>query len=115
MKITNSFRITCSPAGLAVGPNQRAMTSCGIVIDARVGNVLAVITGAAGDEIWYNPGDNNYYFGSGNVAVVNAETNQLIGYITGAGGHSIAVDSNNNNIYVPVTGVGIKVFQPTRK
>jgi hypothetical protein len=115
MKITNSFKITCSPAGLAIGPNQHAMTSCGIVVDARVGNVLAIVSGPSGDEIWYNPGDNNYYFGSTNVAVVNAETNQLVGYITGSGGHSIAVDSNYNNIYVPVTGVGIKVFQPTRK
>jgi hypothetical protein len=116
MKITNSFKITCSPAGLAIGPNQRAMTSCGIVIDARVGNVLAVISIAgSGDEIWYNPGDNNYYFGNANLAVINAETNQLIGYVTSAGGHSVAVDSNNNNIYVPVTGVGIKVFQPNRK
>jgi hypothetical protein len=47
--------------------------------------------------------------------VINAETNQFIGYITDGGNHSIAVDSNNNNIYVPVTGVGIKVFQPKRK
>jgi hypothetical protein len=116
MQMTNSFKITCSPAGLAIGPNQHAMTSCGIAIDARVGNVLAVTTIAgSGDEIWYNPGDNNYYFGNANLAVISAETNQLVGYVTGAGGHSIAVDPNNNNIYVPVTGVGIKVFQPKRK
>ncbi len=119
MQITNSFKITASPAGLALGPNERVMTSGGIAIDGRAGSVLAIITGSggpiSGDEIWYNPGDNNYYFGAVNVAVVNAETNQFIGYITGAGGHSIAVDSNNNNIYVPVTGAGIKVFQPTRK
>jgi hypothetical protein len=119
MQITNSFRITASPAGLALGPNQRVMTSGGIAIDGRTGSVLAVITGTAGpivgDEIWYNPGDNNYYFGNANVGVINAETNQFLGYITGSGGHSIAVDSNNNNIYVPVTGVGIKVFQPARK
>jgi hypothetical protein len=116
MQMTNSFKITCSPAGLAIGPNQHAMTSCGIAIDARVGNVLAVTTIAgSGDEIWYNPGDNNYYFGNANVAVISAETNQLVGYISSTGGHSIAVDPNNNNIYVPVTGVGIKVFQPKRK
>jgi hypothetical protein len=115
MKITNSFKITCSPAGLAIGPNQHAMTSCGIGVDARNGSVQAIISGPSGDEIWYNPGDNNYYFGAVNVAVVNAETNQLVGYISSTGGHSIAVDPNNNNVYVPVTGVGIKVFQPTRK
>jgi len=115
MQITNSFRVTCSPAGLALGPNDSAMTSCGIVINSNGGNVQAILTGPSGDEIWYNPGDNNYYFGAVNLAVVNASTNQLLGYVTSGGGHSIAVDSNNNNIYVPVTGVGIKVFQPTRK
>ena len=116
MKITNSFKITTSPAGLAIGPNQRAMTSGGVAVDARTGSVQAVVSIAgAGDEIWYNPGDNNYYFGNATVAVINAETNQLVGYITDKGGHSIAVDANNNNVYVPVTGVGIKVFQPTRK
>ena len=115
MQITNSFRVTCSPAGLALGPNDSAMTSCGIVINSNGGNVQAIITGPSGDEIWYNPGDNNYYFGAANLAVVSASTNQLVGYVTSGGGHSIAVDSNNNNIYVPVTGVGIKVFQPTRK
>ncbi len=115
MQITNSFRVTCSPAGLALGPNDSAMTSCGIVINSNGGNVQAIITGPSGDEIWYNPGDNNYYFGAANLAVVSASTNQLVGYVTSGGGHSIAVDSNNNNIYVPVTGVGIKVFQPARK
>jgi hypothetical protein len=115
MQITNSFKVTCSPAGLALGPNDSAMTSCGIVINSNGGNVQAIITGPSGDEIWYNPGDNNYYFGAANLAVVSASTNQLVGYVTSGGGHSIAVDSNNNNIYVPVTGVGIKVFQPTRK
>ena len=118
MKITNSFKITASPAGLALGPNQRVMTSGGIAIDGRTGSVLAVITGSAGpisgDEIWYNPGENRVYFGGTNVAVVDSETNQFLGYVTSAGGHSVAVDSNNGNIYVPVTGAGIKVFQQTR-
>jgi hypothetical protein len=119
MKITNSFRVTASPAGLALGPIQRVMTSGGISIDGRGGNVLAIISGSAGpitgDEIWYNPGENRVYFGATNVAVVDAETNQFLGYITSSGGHSIAVDSNNGNIYVPVGGVGIKVFTQTRK
>jgi hypothetical protein len=115
MQITNSFKITCSPAGLAIGPNQRTMTSCGIAVDGRVGNVLALITGPSGDEIWYNSGDNKYYFGAATVGVVDGETNQFLGFVTDSGGHSIAVDPNNNNIYVPVTGVGIKVFQPKRK
>lgn len=114
-KITNSYQIpTCSPAGLALGPIQRVMTSCGTAVDGRTGNVLATLTGATGDEIWFNPGDNRYYFGSTNVAVIDAETNNILGYVTSAGGHSIAVNSNNGNVYVPVTGAGIKVFARAR-
>ncbi len=29
MKVTNGYPVTCSPAGLALGPLQRVMTSCG--------------------------------------------------------------------------------------
>jgi len=119
MKITNSFKVSSSPAGLALGPIQRVMTSGGVPIDGRTGNVLAILNGSAGpisgDEIWFNPGDNRVYFGATNVAVVDAETNQFLGYITSAGGHSIAVDSNNGNIYVPVTNVGIEVFARKRQ
>ena len=115
MKMTNSYKVGCSPAGLALGPLQRTMTSCGNALDARNGSILATITVPAGDEIWFNPGDNRYYFGNANVGVIDAETNQLLGYLTDAGGHTLAVDSNNNNIFVPVTGAGVKVFAPVRK
>ena len=37
------------------------MTSCGAAIDARDGTNLASVTLSAGDEIWFNPGDNRYY------------------------------------------------------
>jgi hypothetical protein len=116
MQITNSFQIpSCSPAGLALGPIQRVMTSCGTAVDGRYGTILATLTGATADEIWFNPGDNRYYFGSANVAVVDAETNSILGYLTTSGGHSIAVDSNNGDIFVPVAKVGIEVFARVRK
>ena len=110
----------CSPAGLALGPIQRTMTSCGVAVDGTLGNIVASVltpTSAAptGDEIWFNPGDNRYYFGAANVAVIDAATNNFLGYLTSSGGHSIAVNSNNGNIFVPVTGVGIKVFAHVRK
>lgn len=67
MKLTNSYKIGCSPAGLALGPFQRTMTSCGTALDARNGTILATATLSSGDEIWFNPGDNRYYFGNANV------------------------------------------------
>lgn len=115
MKMTNSYKVTCAPAGLALGPLQRVMTSCGDAIDGRNGSLLGSAKLSSGDEIWFNPGDNRYYFGNANLGVIDAETNQFIGYITDKGGHALAVDSNTNYIYAPVTGVGVKVFAPTRK
>ena len=39
------------------------MTSCGQTFDASTGNSLQLTGGALADQLWYNPGDNNYYFG----------------------------------------------------
>jgi len=118
MAITNHFTTFCSPAGLALGPLQRVMTSCGQEIDARSGrylnNSLTLSIPIGGDEIWFNPGDNRYYFGSANVAVVDAETSLPLGYLAlGVPTHSIAVDSQTNSIFVPATGIGVEVFMQT--
>lgn len=106
----NSFIANCSPAGLVLTPNQQLMTSCGQMFDAVSGNSLGVTAGASADELWYNPGDNFFYFGSTNAAVVDATTRQFLTYLPSAGGHTLAVDPNNNHIFAPVTGAGIKVF-----
>jgi len=116
MQVTERLFTSCSPSGLALGPFQRVMTACGQVIDGRTGQHLAFSaagqngTTISGDEIWFNSGDNRYYFGATSVGVVDAETNTPLGFVTSAGGHSIAVDSQTNRIFVPVAGVGIKVF-----
>jgi len=74
----------CSPAGLALGPKQDALVGCNTVFDTAgnvwsptgkvaadprdviinliTGKVDAEIFGAgAGDEVWFNRGDGNYY------------------------------------------------------
>jgi len=118
MQRTDRFFLSCSPSGLALGPLQHVMPACGDLIDGRNGLHLAFSQGygdqtLSGDEIWFNPGDNRYYFGAASVGVVDAETNYPLGFVTFAGGHSIAVDSETNRIFVPVTGVGVKVFART--
>lgn len=119
MQVTSRYFLNCDPAGLALGPLQRVMTSCAQVIDARTGVTLGYSQGNAdnpisGDEIWFNPGDNRYYFGSGNVGVVDAETHAPLGFLaTGVPTHSIAADSSNNHIFVPATGKGVLVFAQT--
>src|SRR2546425_315278 len=66
MKITRIFPTTCGPAGLALIPGQRLMTSCGDVLDIATGAVLHTVTPTVGgDEIWFNSGDERVYFGGG--------------------------------------------------
>ena len=113
----SSIFCTAGPAGLALIPNQRLMTSCGDVLDVATGTVVTHVNGVAGDEIWFNSGDERVYFGRNPAFVVDAETYQQI---VGAGPngppipagptHSIAADSENNHIFIPVTGVGVKVY-----
>ena len=77
----------CSPAGLALGPNENLLVGCNtiwaengslwtgnadrntdtaapqlVILNALNGETLANVTGAGvGDEVWFNAGDNHYY------------------------------------------------------
>jgi len=86
--IAATFPITfCSPAGLALGPNDELLVGCNtiwddkgnlwtgnadirtrpaapqlVVLSANTGTILANVLGAGvGDEVWFNKGDNHYY------------------------------------------------------
>jgi hypothetical protein len=110
-QLENSFpTASCSPAGLVLTANQHLMTSCGVVLDARTGGIIATVSGPSTDQVWYNPGDNRYYFGGPGTAAVDADTNQVLTTIPGASGHTLAVDPINNHIFAPVSGQGILVF-----
>jgi hypothetical protein len=86
-KIEHTFPISfCSPAGLTKGPDHDFLVGCNTTFDtaggvwnqadthtaAPIAVVLNVATGAlhqvvgvgAGDEIWFNAGDGNYYTAS---------------------------------------------------
>jgi hypothetical protein len=77
----------CSPAGLTLGPNVDLLAGCNtifdtagnawdptknvtaapiqVILDARTGAIDAVVPGVgAGDEVWFNSGDGNYYTAS---------------------------------------------------
>jgi hypothetical protein len=124
-----SFPVECTGglldltvSGLTVGPNGRLMTVCGSVggvsIDSKTGKVLNTVRqGADADEVWYDPGSNDYYFSrgaaSGGVAVVDATAEEFVGNIP-LGGHSVAVNAINKHIFVPVAGKGIFVVAPRK-
>jgi len=127
MEITAVFPTTCGPAGLALIPGQRLMTSCGDVLKLPSGTVVQTVTGVGGDEIWYNLGDQRVYFGGGtnriSVSVVSGlPLFDLITTLTvgvpavvlppapAHTTHSVAADSELNRIFVPVSHEGVKVY-----
>jgi hypothetical protein len=87
-KIQATYPVTfCSPAGLALGPNENLLVGCNtiwdtagglwtgnadvdthtaapqlVILDATTGSILANVLGAGvGDEVWFNAGNNHYY------------------------------------------------------
>jgi hypothetical protein len=123
-RITHRFPTACGPAGLALIPKQRLMTSCGEVLEAKNGAHVTTVAGVAADEIWFNSGDERVYFGHNPAYVVDAETYEQIVDATNSNGpplpakpstHSIAADSENNRIFIPVgsattPGPGVLVY-----
>jgi len=153
---------SCGPAGLSRGPGNDgrhdALIGCNtvfdtsgtkvwdpagtvpadprdVIIDLSNGSIDAQIFGAgAGDEVWYNPGDNNYYAtGSGSplrplpaatasgstpLAVIDAADQKLeslvstfnVAATTGTGAHpastahSVPANSANNHVFVATGG-----------
>jgi hypothetical protein len=125
--ITRSFATTCSPAGLALIPGQRLITSCGDVVDIGTGSLVTTVTGIGpADEIWYNPGDERVYFGGifgspvvNGVANASTPLYSVIAKLPWTGhftpspamfSHSIAADSVYNHSFVPVSNLGVLVF-----
>ena len=124
MSITHIFPTTCMPAGLALIPGQRLMTSCGDILTIANGSIVHT-AGVGADEIWFNRGDDRVYFGGGldriSVPVVSALppfsllTTLTVGVIETPPApnhttHSVAADSENNHIFVPVSHEGVKVY-----
>jgi len=136
-KIDHVFPISfCSPAGLSKGPDHDFLVGCNIVFDTAGGlwsatdpntaapiqvilnvsggTTTAVVGVGVGDEVWFNPGDGNYYTASSTsplrpldlsgppdaqgaaiLGVINAEDKELqqlvptfnVPAVTGAGAH----------------------------
>jgi len=107
----------CSPTGLAAGPRDHLAVGCDepvtVIISATQKAEIARITEVGGaDEVWFNPGDRNYYIAGRNnpasqggpeLGIVNAETNTFVGSVpTEPGAHSVAANPRNNHVFVPI-------------
>ena len=120
MKLVDTFTVPgCGngPTGLALGPNQRFLGACdngAAPVEVRHGQVHTIVSGVGGaDEIWFNPGDDNFYLGigSGKLGVVDANNDRVVTVVSGKGGHSVAAFAGNNHIFDPDrNGTGIDVF-----
>src|SRR5215471_5387383 len=127
--IRRVFPTTCAPAGLALVPRQRLVTSCGDVIDIATGTVITTVANVGADEIWFNSGEEYVYFGgfqAVNVPVVDTNDNTVVANLVvgkinpnppppSQTTHSVAADGENNLVFVPVSNVGVKVYTARRR
>ena len=107
------------PTGLALGPNEKFLGACDNVaasVEVRHGQLHKLISGVGGaDEIWFNPGDDNFYLGIGGppakLGVVDANDDHVVTVLSGKGGHSVAAYTGSNHVFDPDRdGSGIDVF-----
>jgi hypothetical protein len=125
-KIEQTFSLAGSGCGgnngMALGPFPQALLGCtnlgpnSVVINLNTGAIIKRLPGEAGaDEVWYNPGDNQYFMGNGNhLTAVKGSPAPILGVVdatgkredfsptSAVGSHSVAADPVQNQVYVPI-------------
>ncbi len=117
-----------TPQGTAVGPDHQLLVGCNgsthstnsVIIDQRNGHIIAKVANELGpDEVWYNPGDGQYFLARSSAAAAT----QLLGVIDARSGqadtsvytankpnppasssHSVAADPVANQVFVAIGG-----------
>lgn len=127
--VTGTYLVhDCQPAGLALGPNNRAVLGCAasfgssphiltqsIVIDITNGEVQANVTQVGGsDQVWYDRGANHYYMAARSNVTSTGTANPILGVIdanenvfdggpaTSTTAHSVAANQTNRQVFVPI-------------
>jgi hypothetical protein len=106
---------TCGGAtGMAIGPDHQIGLACSgadaLIIDDRTGKQIKLVTGEGGaDEMWYNSGDNHYFFARTAAIKLGVEDagpppSPDSDAATAPGSHSVAADPIRNQVYVPIRG-----------
>src|SRR5499426_3056822 len=114
-------------AGMALGPFPQALLGCSnagpnsVVINLNTGAIIGKLAGEAGaDEVWFNPGNNQYFLASGNhLTAVGGSPTPILGVVdasgkrsdssptSAVGSHSVAADPVKDQVYVPInSGTG---------
>jgi hypothetical protein len=117
---------TGGTVGLVLAAHETLVGGCGngaVVVKVHDGATRTVIPNVgSADEIWYNPGDRNLYFGRFDLttspitfsfSVADGQHDTFIQTFSFGTSlvHSVAAYSANNEIFVPVGGVGVEIFQ----
>lgn len=112
----------CQPAGNAHGPGTNVLLGCkagsaatkmpaqSVIVDVASGKIVQAVSEVGGsDEVWYNPGDKNYYLaardnpGGPVLGIIDAAKNAWLANIpTAKNSHSVAADSTSNDVFVPM-------------
>jgi hypothetical protein len=114
---------TCSGTGLALGPFQRLLVACGApyVVNAVNGAVISKITQVnAGDEVWYNAGDGQFYAastdpatGAGVLGVIDALTATWRQNVPAPRARVVSALAGNNQVFVLLTAPPATVVDTT--
>src|SRR5215467_3709397 len=111
--------------GMALGPFPQALLGCtnagpnSVVMNLNSGAIIGTLADEAGaDEVWFNPGNNQYFLGSGNhLTAVGGSRAPILGVVdatgkredsgptSAVGSHSVAADPVKNQVYVPINNV----------
>ena len=129
LKLVKVFTITgCQPTGMGIGPNNEALLGCSQTNNTAATNLnaqaISLITGeklgtfpiSGNDEVWYNPGDGNY-FAAGQtmvptqLGIIHANPLKFDeDIVTVTNAHSVAADPISNRVFVPLgAGTGNKI------
>ena len=137
MEIEQTFSLEGSGCGgnngMALGPFPQALLGCtnagpnSVVINLNSGAIIGKLANEAGaDEVWFNPGDDQYFLASGNhlKPAVTGSADPILGVVdatgkredssptSAVGSHSVAADPVKNQVYVPInsgTGAASKI------
>jgi hypothetical protein len=124
------------PQGMAIGPNNQILLGCNapsgltstganngkfrtVIINTQTGAIIAKLDNESGaDEVWFNPGDGQYFLARSQAAGPAAMGHQLLGVVDANGhredlsvfiaisgtrnAHSVAADPHKNQVYVPI-------------
>ncbi len=108
----------------ALGPDgHMIIPGCGrpVIMDARTGKVLTVITQVGGgNETWYNPGDKRFYVtgadavtGVTSLGVIDAVTNTWLQNVPAPGATNPTAFEKNNHIFAVVQVNAAQIADPT--